>query len=399
MLKSPELKQERWIIFTLAAIQFVHMLDFVIMMPLSPQFMHYFKIQPAQFGVLVSAYTIAAGISSLAGATFIDRFDRKILVIFFFCGFLIGTLCCALAPDYEFFLAARIVAGSFGGLMTALVLSIIGDLFAPDRRGTVTGLVMMAFSVVTVIGVPFGLLLNDLASWHMPFFFIAGLGVLLLPLILRVLPRLEGHLDSNPASALDTLGAIFMEGHHWNVFAFAITTVMAAFLIIPYLAAYITGNIGIDENHLKHVYGVGGLFTFFTSRLIGRMADRHGKQKVFTIVAGTSIVPILAMTHLGHLPLVPLLAISTLFFVFVSGRMVPGLAMITGSIIPKYRGSFMSVNSAIQQFTMGLASFIAGLILQKGADGSLIDFNIVGYLAVASTLLCIFFAWRLKAVG
>ena len=392
-------RRENWIILILASMQFVHMLDFVIMMPLSPQFMSYFQISPARFGLLVSAYTVAAGISSLLGMFFIDRFDRKPIVLLFFGGFIVGTFLCAVSPTFELFLAARIVSGAFGGLMTALVLSIIGDVFPPERRGTATGLVMMAFSVVTVVGVPLGLLLNDLSSWHLPFFAIAGTGVLLLPLVQRVLPRMSGHMEAGPSSALETLSALFHEPRHWTVFAFSVTTVMAAFMVIPYLAAYMVGNVGVSQDHLKHVYGVGGLFTFFTARAIGRYADRFGKQRVFTVVAGVSILPILAMTHVGAVPFPHLLVLSTLFFIFVSGRMVPGLAMITGSVVPRFRGSFMSVNSAIQQLAMALAAFVGGAILVKGPGQSLLHFNYVGYLAVGSTLLCIFFAQRLRAVG
>ena len=397
--RSHSPKNETGIILILASIQFVHLLDFVIMMPLSPQFMSYFRVGPARFGLLVSAYTIAAGISSLLGMLFIDRFDRKPITLTLFSGFIVGTFFCAMAPTFELFLTARIVSGAFGGLMTALVFSIIGDVFPPERRGTATGLVMMAFSVVTVIGVPLGLLLNDLSSWHLPFFAIAFLGILLLPFAARVLPRMNAHMEGGPTSARETLSAIFHEPRHWTVFAFSTTTVMAAFMVIPYLAAYMVGNAGVSENHLKHVYGVGGLFTFFSARAIGRYADRYGKQVVFTLVAGVSIVPIVAMTHVPEVPFWFLLVLSTLFFVFVSGRMVPGLALITGSVVPKFRGSFMSVNSAIQQFAMGLASFLAGLILAKGPGQSLLHFNYVGYLAVGSTFLCIFFARRLRAVG
>ncbi|MBE7440200.1 MAG: MFS transporter [Spirochaetales bacterium] len=391
--------REKWILFILAAMQFVHMLDFVIMMPLSPQFMSYFHISTARFGLLVSAYTFAAGLSSFFGAFYIDRYDRKHLIQYFFAGFILGTLLCALSPSYEIFLLARVLSGVFGGLMTALVMSIIGDVFPPERRGTATGTVMMAFSLVTVLGVPAGLLLKDLASWHLPFYTIALVGALLLPLVDRILPRLRGHMDGKPASVMETLGAVFRERSHWTVFAFTVTMVMASFLIIPYLAPAFIGNAGLPEPYLKHLYGLGGLATFFSARIIGLAADRYGKLPVFLIVTGISLVPIIALTQIGRTPIGVLLFFSTLFFIFVSGRMVPGLAMITGSVAPRYRGSFMSLNSALQQLTMGAGSFIAGLILVKLPDQSLGNLDQVGYLAAGSTLLCMFFARRLRSVS
>lgn len=391
--------REKWILFVLSAMQFVHMLDFVIMMPLSPQFMSFFNISTARFGLLVSAYTFAAGLSSFFGAFYIDRYDRKHLIQYFFAGFILGTLLCALSPTYEIFLLARILSGIFGGLMTALVMSIIGDVFPPERRGVATGTVMMAFSLVTVLGVPAGLLLKDLASWHLPFYVIALIGALLLPLVDHVLPRLRGHLTGKPASVAETLSVIFREPSHWTVFAFTITMVMASFLIIPYLAPAFIGNAGLPEPYLKHLYGLGGLATFFSARLIGQASDRYGKLAVFLVVTGISVVPMVALTQIGQTSIGILFFFSTLFFIFVSGRMVPGLAMITGSIAPRYRGSFMSLNSALQQVTMGAASFIAGLILVKMPDQSLAHFDIVGYLAVLSTLLCMFFARRLRSVS
>lgn len=398
-VRSLSARYENLLIFILAAIQFVHLLDFVIMMPLSPQFMEYFHIGPARFGLLVSAYTLSAGISSLLGALYIDRFDRKAVTLFFFSGFTVATLFCALSPTYEIFLTARVVSGAFGGLMASMVMSIIGDVFPPERRGTATGYVMMAFSIVTVIGVPLGLWLNDLSSWHLPFFFIAGLGLLLIPVIVLVLPRMRGHLDEGVVSPFATIKAIFTLPQHWTVFAFTITTVMPAFMIIPYLAAYMVSNVGIGDEYLKHIYGVGGFCTLFTARMIGRASDKYGKRRVFSLVALISMIPILAMTHMPPVSFTILLVFSSLFFVFVSGRMVPGMAMIAGSIVPRFRGSFMSVNSSLRQLSMGLASFLAGLILHKTQGGRLLHFEWVGYAAIVFTVLCIGFAQKLKAVS
>jgi len=140
-------RKEKYLLFSLALIQFSHIVDFMILMPLGPQLMRVFSISPAQFGFLVSSYTFAAGVSGLIAARFIDRFDRKTTLLFFYIGFCLSTVACAFSPSYEFFLLARTLAGAFGGVLGSLVLAIVGDAIAPERRGTATGTVMMAFSL------------------------------------------------------------------------------------------------------------------------------------------------------------------------------------------------------------------------------------------------------------
>jgi predicted MFS family arabinose efflux permease len=117
------------ILFLLAALNFTHILDFMIMMPLGNYLMPYFKINPRQFSLLVGAYTLSAAVSGFAAAFFVDKFDRKKFLLFAYGGFLIGTLFCGIAPNYPLLLMARIFAGLFGGMIGAQVLSIISDIF------------------------------------------------------------------------------------------------------------------------------------------------------------------------------------------------------------------------------------------------------------------------------
>src|SRR2546425_407342 len=126
---------ERLLLFVLAAIQFTAIVDFLIILPLGPQYMRVFGIRPGQFGVIVSAYAISAGVSGIAAGLFLDRLDRKRALLALYLGFAIGTLFCALAPSYHLLVAARAVAGAFGGVAGALILAIIGDVVPEQRRG------------------------------------------------------------------------------------------------------------------------------------------------------------------------------------------------------------------------------------------------------------------------
>ncbi len=382
----------------LVGVHFIHIMDFMIMMPLGPQFMRLFEISPQQFGFLVSIYTFSAGLCGFFAAFVIDRFDRKTALIVLCGGFAIATLLCALAPNYYMLLMARAVAGAFGGVMGAVVFSIVGDIIPVDRRGAATGTVMSAFSLAAVIGLPIGLYLANLSDWRAPFFFLTVMGVLIIAAAWRALPPLRGHLahqrESNP---LQQLRAIFFNRNHLTAFALIAMLMFAGFSVIPFISLYMVANVGLSEGDLPYLYFCGGLTTFFTARLIGRYADHHGKRKVFGITAVISIVPILLVTHLAKVPLIVAIGTTTLFMIFVSGRFVPAMALIISSVEPRLRGSFMSFNSSVQQIAAGFASLMAGSIMGKSAAGEMTHFGTVGVIAAVSTLTCIFLSARLRS--
>src|SRR5207245_8497359 len=113
---------------------------------------------PLQFALVVSSYGCSAALAGLLAAFFIDRFDRKITLLVLYAGLTIGTLLCAIAPGYWSLMMARIVAGAFGGIGGAFILVIIGDAFPEIRRGRATGVVMTAFSIASIAGLPVGML-------------------------------------------------------------------------------------------------------------------------------------------------------------------------------------------------------------------------------------------------
>ncbi|MBD1397061.1 MFS transporter [Pontibacter sp. JH31] len=392
--------REGLLIFLLAAIQFTHMMDFVIMMPLGPQLMRVFSISPREFGLLVSAYTFSAAVAGFVSALFIDRFDRKHALLALYLGFTIGTLGCALAPTYTLLLTARVVAGGFGGVLGALVLAIIGDAIPEQRRGTATGRVMAAFSVASIAGIPIGLYLASEMSWHAPFYLLVGLSLVILLVAMRFLPPMRGHLTNVvPGKPFQVLRAILVKPNlQWSM-ALMVTLTMAGFLVVPFVSPYMVANVGFSERDLSYIYLFGGLATVFTSQWAGRLADKHGKHRVFTIAAVLSLIPILLITNLPPVSHVVALSITTMFFIFFGARFVPAMSLMTSSVEPELRGSFMSINSSMQQLGAGIAAFVSGLIVQETANGTLTHYNWVGIMACIVTLVAVWVVRHIKTVG
>ena len=393
-------RRERWLLLTLAGIQFTHILDFMIMMPLGPQFTALFGISNAQFGLLVSAYTLSAGLSGLMAATYIDRFSRKQLLLTMYTLFGLATLACGLAPDYFWLMVARIAAGLFGGVLSALAQTIVGDVIPFERRGRAMSVVMTSFSVSTVAGVPLGLFLAAHFNWHAPFFGIAFLVGLLALGAWQTLPRLDAHLHHpERVNVWRGIGQVLAEPNHLKAFGVTGLMMFAGFTVIPYITIYLQSNAGMQTDEVPWVYLCGGLTTLLTARYFGRLTDRVGKVKVFQRLALAVTLPLMATTLSQGLPLWGLLLISTSFFAMMSGRMIPGMAMISSSVEPRLRGTFMTLNSAVQSASMGLAALVGGLIIGRDAQGHLTLYWVAGLLGVLASGLSAWLAGRLRLQG
>lgn len=395
-----ELERERPLLAVLAGIQFTHIVDFMIMMPLGPQFMELFGIGPAQFSLLVSSYTLSAGVVGLVAALFIDRFDRRHALLALYAGFIAATLACGTAPGYGWLLAARAAAGACGGLLGASVFAIVGDVIPESRRGAAMGTVMSAFSLAAVAGVPIGLVLANAYGWRAPFLFLSAVSLAIFAFAPRRVPRLRRHVHHAAGrSALARLAEVVGHRNHLRAFALVTALTLSAFTVIPFISPYMVANVGLTLDDLPLIYLAGGLMTLFTARWIGRLADRHGKRRVFSATALLSLVPILLVTHLPAAPLGVAIAVTTLFMVLVSGRFVPAMALITASVEPRLRGSFMSVHASVQQFASAVAALGAGLVIGRGAEGALIHYGTVGWAAAIATLAAVLIARSLRSAA
>jgi len=392
---------ERILVLILACVQFTNIMDFMVLMPLGPQLMRVMQITPREFSFLVASYTFAASAASFLTALYIDRFDRKRALIFLYTGFALSTLLCGLATDYAALLAARLLSGTFGGVCGAAVFAVIGDAIPLERRGSASGVVSTAFSIAAIAGVPTGLFLAAAFDWHAPFLLLVALSLLILASITRFVPPMHRHIDAatHDASPLRRAKGVLRDANHRWALALPATMVFGGFSVIPFLSPYAVANVGLKETDLPYIYFFGGLATAFTSRYIGRLSDRRGKRETFATVAGLSIIPILLITNLPPAPVWLLVACTTLFTVFISGRVVPAMALVTASAQPRVRGGLMSFNSALQHLSSGPASLSAGRIIGQAETGALTRYWVVGLIAVVCTLLAIGISRRIKVVS
>ena len=390
-------KRELWLLLTLAGIQFTHILDFMIMMPLGPQFTKIFSITDAQFGLLVSAYTFAAGASGLLAATYLDKFDRKKLLLTLYVLFGLATLACGLAPTYHSLMAARVLAGVFGGVLSALSQTIVADVIPFERRGRAMGIVMTSFSVATVAGVPIGLFLAAHFSWHAPFFGIAAMVGLLAIGASLTLPRLRDHLTvAGQSSAMGNIRRVLTDSNHLKAFAFSGLVMSAGFTVIPFITIYLQTNVGWRVDQVPYVYLCGGLVTLVTARWIGVLTDRKGKVVMFRLMALLVVVPMVLTTMTAGLPVWAVLIVSTSFFACMSGRMIPGMAIVTSAANPALRGTFMALNSAVQFAAMGLAAFTGGHIISRDANNLVQNYWMAAVVGATASLAAVFMAGQLK---
>lgn len=394
-------RHERLVVLILASVQFTSIVDFMVVIPLGPQLMRKLGINPAQFGLIVSSYTISAGIAGLLASTLIDRYGRKAAFLSLYTGFLVGTFLCGLAGSYALLLAARFLTGAFGGILGGMALAIIGDVFPEERRATATSALMSAFALASVVGVPFGLAVGTTYGWPVPFLLLGALGTIVLIVAGRAMPPLRDHLDpARPAAhPLVQMRETLTHGNHLRAFALVVTLMFGGFVVIPFIPAYLVANVGVTEVELSRVYIVGGALTLVAAPVVGRLADRFGKLRVYRIVAPIAALLMIAVTNLPPLPATVATAVVGLLMAGNASRMVAAMAMVTASVEPRRRGGFMSANSAVQHLSTGLGAFVGGRIVARAADGSIVHFDQVGALAVVVTLVSLYLAGRLRTHG
>ncbi len=387
---------EKFIIALLATLQFTVVLDFMVLSPLGYILLDKLSINTSQFGLVVSAYAFSAGASGLLTAGFADKFDRKKLLVFFYVGFLVGTLFCGIAPTYHLLLAARVFTGIFGGVIGSISFAIITDLFAIDVRGRVMGFVQMAFASSQVLGIPIGLYLANKFNWHAPFLMIVALGLIVGVLIVTQMKPIDAHLrNPRKGNAFQHLAKTLARPDYLQGFAATALLATGGFMLMPFGTAFGVHNLGIAEASLPTLYMVTGISMLVFSPMIGKLSDKAGKYKVFLMGSAITCIMTLIYCNLSITPLWIIIGLNVLLFVGITGRMISASALMTAVPDPQDRGAYMGINSSIQQIAGGLASLLAGFIVSETSTGFIENYPLLGDVVVFAVIVTALMMYRI----
>lgn len=393
--KIPFTSYQITVILILALTQFSVVLDFMVMSPLGDMLIKDLKITPAQFGVVVSSYAISAGVSGFLTASFADKFDRKKLLLFFYAGFIVGTLLCGISTNYSFLVFARIFTGVFGGVISSISLAIVADLFDLNHRGRVMGFLQMGFGMSQIIGIPISLYLANQWNWQAPFYLIVGLASAILITGLIVMKPVNAHLKLQRENAFK---------HLWNTISnkeyrigFMATAFMSlgGYLMMPWGSTYSVNNIGIAQTDLPFLFMIVGVATFAIMPVVGVLSDRIDKFKIFVIASISMVIAVVVYTNLPQVSLTVLIFVNVFMMMGIMARMVPSQALTASIPSMKDRGAFMSINSSLQQMAGGVAALIGGsIVLQKNTASPLERFDLLGFVVIVVILTNIFLTYR-----
>lgn len=387
----PFTSYQKFAVFILAITQFTVILDFMVMSPLGDILMKSMQLKPTHFGLVVSAYAFSAGISGLLTAGFADKFDRKKLLLFFYTGFILGTILCGLVNSYALLVAARIFTGLFGGVIGSISMAIVTDLFSMQQRGRVMGFIQMAFGASQIFGIPLGLYIATAWDWHAPFLWVAAMAAVIAILIALKLKPLTEHLAiPNKNSAFQHLIHTISKREYRIGFAATAILSVGGFMLMPFGSAFAINNLKITEEELPLLFMIAGFSTLIIMPIIGKLSDKIDKFRIFTVASIWTILTVAVYTNLAETPFWLVATINVLMMMGVMSRMVPFTALVTSIPAKKDRGAFMSINSSLQQISGGIAAAFAGtIVVQKNNFSPLEHYNTLGFIIIGISILSI----------
>jgi predicted MFS family arabinose efflux permease len=398
--KIPFTSYQKFAIFILAITQFSVILDFMVMSPLGDMLMKSLSLKPAQFGFAVSGYAFSAGVSGLLTAGFADRFDRKKLLLFFYIGFIIGTVLCSMANTYPLLIAARIITGLFGGVIGSISMAIITDLFDIHHRGRVMGFIQMGFGASQVLGVPIGLFIANIWGWQSPFLMVAILATAVAILIFTKLQPVTKHLAAqNDRSPLKHLWHTIAKRNYRIGFMATALLSIGGFMMMPFSSAFAINNLHITQQQLPMLFMVSGVSSLLIMPLVGKFSDKIDKFKLFTAASVWMMVVVVTYTHLTVTPLWEVMIFNVLMMMGIMSRMIPSSALVTGIPDMPDRGAFMSINASMAQIAGGIAAVCAGMIVvQKDKFTPIQHYDTVGFVMVGVAAVSIFLVYRVSVM-
>lgn len=391
---------QKLVILLLAFTQFSVVLDFMVLSPLGDLLMKSLKLNPTQFGVVVSSYSLSAGVAGFLTAGFADSFDRKKLLMVFYIGFIVGTLFCGLAQSYTQLVFARIVTGLFGGVIGSISMAIVSDLFSLQQRGRVMGFLQMGFGASQVMGIPISLFLAYRWNWKLPFFLIVAVSIAMWLLILLLMKPINEHLKvKSQDSPLKHLTRTLSNKQYRSGFMASALLSLGGFLIMPWGSAFSINNLHVTKDQLPLLFMISGISTLIAMPFIGKLSDRVDKLKLLWIASIWLILIVLVYTNMIPVPFWLIVLLNVSLMLGVMSRMVPAMALITSLPEMTDRGAFMSINSSLQYVSGGIAAALGGIIIRQSSVSSPIEnFEILGVLMAIIVTICGWLVFRVNRI-
>jgi predicted MFS family arabinose efflux permease len=386
---SPKFTRYQYLILAIITLVFLTIvLDFMLMSALSAILLPKLEITTKQFGLLVSAYPISAGISTILLSGYADRFDRKKLLLFFYSGFLLGILFCTNAPSYQVLVIARIITGIFGGVVAPICFAIVIDLFEITQRGRAMGILQMASAGSQILGLPLALYLASEWDWRVAFGLVLFLGIIAIVLVFWKISPVDKHLQIQAkVNPLYHSLKIISNRNYLLVFLNNTLLVSADIIMMTFSAAFCTNNLGVALDELPLLYGIAGVATFIFAPIIGRLTDRYGTLNIFLVGTTLTVMMVAVFTNMGINPFWAVIIVHTLLLLGNNARSISSSAL--GTIVPEVedRGAFMAVDAAMQLAIGGMAAMIAGLIVFQSDDGMINNFPTLGVVVISLMIL------------
>ena len=377
-----EATSEAFIIFLIGMIQFVDILDFMMVMPLGPDFAKDLNFDISNMGYLSGIYAFAAGLSGLLFSNILDKFDRKSLLLFSLTGLALSTTAGGFAHSEESLLISRFLAGAFGGPATAAAFAVISDTIEPHRRGAAMGKVWSAFSVASVIGVPLGLEVARLSSWRLPFYGVGAMAVVCLLLIYLKLPSLRKHIDENPDKVKVTYLSLLSKKKYLLSYLSVSLATMAAFMVIPYISPQLQINLHLPRDQISFQYFVGGILSFFAMMPTGMIIDKYNATlttAIGTLILSATLIGGFAFTEFTNY--LPIVVVFAPFMIGMSIRNVSSSTNFSKVATPHDRAGFMSLSSCFQHFFSAIGSMFASCLIYETSSGSLANMEYIAIIA------------------
>jgi len=387
--------KEVFLLVILATIQFTYLMDYVLIMPLGSILSKELELNPTQFGYLISSYTFAASIIGFIASFYIDRFDRKKALLFVLVGYSAGPFFASIADNFWLLLAARIVSGAFGGMLSSLIMTIIGDLVPVERLGRGTSFVVSANAFASILGVPAGIFLANRFGWHAPYEFVIIVTLILIAIIFFYLPSMTKHLNGGKRlKGKLVLSLLKNPDIKFPLLFMSVLTLAGSYTILPFLSTYLSQNMGFTNQQIVLVFFFGGIASFIATPTVGFLSDKFGKQNMFLLINFIAIITIIMVSVYPHESITMALICTSLFFMFSTGRLVSGMTLVNSRFQKENRGRLMSITSSITMFVGTIGTYLSGLILYT-ENGMMQNFDLIGTMAVSATIICIFTAFIL----